>query len=282
MARGECLHPALNCAPCASDAAGAGRPPQTSPWQRTLCIDLISYCSHTASILPPFPPSSGAGRQLRPAPGGRPCSGAGAGGGRHAHLLCPPVRPSHAAGAAQAAGKWANLKIGSGFWRRYAAAAAAAAPALLPLLLLHLHLHVCSANPCLWLLPLCAGAAAQSGGYPAGAAGAGGCVCHRRVLFLLCPLWSVCCRAAPIHKGVTEWRPACHAPPLPCLTACRSTKHVLVQAIIAVLPHPPCCSACRAERPSERLRGGRGCGVCAAHTRPSAHAAGCGVATGTQ
>lgn len=242
---------------------------------------LIS--SHTALTLlpscPPFPPlqeQGGSSDQPRAAdPALELGRVAGAMRTFFARLSDPAMLPELP--KLQASGPISRLAVF--FLRRYAAAAAPA-PALLPLLLLHL--HVCSANPCLWLLPLCAGAAAQSGGYPAGAAGAGGCVCHRRVLFLLCPLWSVCCRAAPIHKGVTEWRPACHAPPLPCLTACRSTKHVLVQAIIAVLPHPPCCSACRAERPSERLRGGRGCRVCAAHTRPSAHAAGCGVATGTQ
>ena len=223
--RGECPQLALNCAPRASDAAGAGRPPQTSLWQQTLCIDLISHCLCPA---PPFPPSSGAGRQHGPSPGGRPRSAAGAGGGRHAHLLCPPVRPSNAAGAAQAAGKWANLKIGSGLCGDMLLLLLLLLLLLPPPLPPPLYLHVCSADLCLWLLPLCAGAAAQGGGYTAGTAGAGGCVRHRCVLCLLCPLWSLWCRAsAPILKGGTECRSACHAPPAALLNSLPLNKACL-------------------------------------------------------
>lgn len=68
--------------------------------------------------LPAAGPSALAGLPAgsRAATSNRPRTGPASGGWCHAHLLCPPVRPCHAAGAAKAAGRaW-----GASFWGCYA------------------------------------------------------------------------------------------------------------------------------------------------------------------
>lgn len=72
----------------------------------------LSSSTPFASIPVPLNECAGGG----PAAWRRPRPGAGAGGGRDAHVFRAPVRPGHAAGAAQVAGKRAVQPGGAGGW----------------------------------------------------------------------------------------------------------------------------------------------------------------------
>jgi len=106
-----------------------------------------------------------------------------------------------------------------------------------------------------------AGATAQSRGHPAGAAGAGRRICHRCMLCLLCLLWASLAAGGRCGQALADvdWMPAdasCSLVWWPLWCA-----HILlgIQVKTAAAPLPLlCCSARRAERPSQRLPGSRG------------------------